>query len=379
MRTAKKIRPIPAYNFALSSLFEQAVQNSARPMCIVDKDGKYLWGNPKWVDLLGTFCPISKDYTDQAGTYEEIEIKRGELPKLTLEVCVEDIGEGKRFITARDVGERVAVSQNQVGKHLEIQHLYQELERKNAELVTTQQLLVQSGKMAALGELSAGIAHELNQPLQAVKGYGQELTHILSKWDNALEALEARTYTKEIVQAADKMSAIIQHLRVFTRKSGESMEWVDPHAPISDAFKMLDRQLTQAGIAVEKNYDTRAGKVYANALQLEQVFINLATNARDAIVETKRGFGKITIETHGSKDFVEIKFCDDGAGMSPATQKKIFNPFFTTKEVGKGMGLGMSLSYGMLSKIHGSIVVKSEIGKGTEFSIKIPKDFRTLA
>jgi signal transduction histidine kinase len=116
--------------------------------------------------------------------------------------------------------------------------------------------------------------------------------------------------------------------------------------------------------------------VYANPLQLEQVFINLATNARDAIEATGRGKGVIRIETRRQGKLIEIRFSDDGTGMSERVKEKAFNPFFTTKEVGQGMGLGLSLSYGMVSKLHGTIVVESEIGKGTTFVIRIPQDWR---
>ena len=120
-------------------------------------------------------------------------------------------------------------------------------------------------------------------------------------------------------------------------------------------------------------------KVYANPLQLEQVFINLATNARDAIEATGRGTGSIAIKTRLDGNFVEVSFKDDGCGMNDLTKTKAFNPFFTTKEVGKGMGIGLSLSYGILNKIQASIVVQSELGKGTEFVIRVPVDFRNLA
>ena len=113
-------------------------------------------------------------------------------------------------------------------------------------------------------------------------------------------------------------------------------------------------------------------------MQLEQVFINLATNARDAIEATSRGSGKVSISTTHSAGFIEVYFRDDGIGMNDRTKAKMFNPFFTTKEVGKGMGLGLSLSYGILSKLHGSIVVETELGKGTAFLIKIPCDFREM-
>jgi signal transduction histidine kinase len=141
---------------------------------------------------------------------------------------------------------------------------------------------------------------------------------------------------------------------------------------------MLSRQFAARGIQVERNFGQNLPKVYSNPLQLEQVFINLATNARDAIESTGRGSGKVSIVTRQVGKFIEVSFRDDGVGMNERTKSKMFNPFFTTKEVGKGMGLGLSLSYGILSKLQGSIVVETELGKGTAFLIKIPCDFREI-
>jgi two-component system NtrC family sensor kinase len=154
----------------------------------------------------------------------------------------------------------------------------------------------------------------------------------------------------------------------------------DIHAVIEESLKMLGRQFASRGISVERNFAADGlPKVYAIPLQLEQVFINLATNARDAIEAAGRGKGVVTISTRRAGKFVEVTFKDDGCGMNERTKAKAFNPFFTTKEVGKGMGLGLSLSFGILSKIQGSIMVESELGKGAAFTVRIPTDFRELA
>ena len=112
---------------------------------------------------------------------------------------------------------------------------------------------------------------------------------------------------------------------------------------------------------------------------MEQVLINLSSNAKDAIQASRHHSGKIEITTRKKSGWIEIIFKDNGLGMDQKTQSKIFNPFFTTKEVGKGMGLGLSLSYGILQKFHASISVKSELGKGTEFCIRVPIDFREIS
>lgn len=174
------------------------------------------------------------------------------------------------------------------------------------------------------------------------------------------------------------MSSIIRYLRTFTRKSTEGYDWVDLHGIIHEALQMLHRQLESRGIEVRRFFSEDLPKVYANPVQIEQVFINLATNARDSIEATARGAGSIEIHTRQSGKFVEVLFRDDGVGMDERTKSKAFNPFFTTKEVGSGMGLGLSLSYGILNKLHGSILVESELGRGAEFIVRIPIDYREL-
>ncbi|MBL7715161.1 MAG: PAS domain S-box protein [Bdellovibrionales bacterium] len=326
--------------------------------------------------------PISLDCFQVSGTFEDIAILRkdGYVRLVELSVrLVEASGKGLAIVLLRDVSEKKRMERELITKHAELRNAYFQLEKKNAELQSMQETLVQAGKMAALGELAAGIAHELNQPLQGIRGYAQELQAILPPSKNTGNA-EVQSFLGEITSNVDKMASIIDYLRTFVRKSTEDFEWVDVHGAIDEALKMLARQFQVRGIKVERHYSGHLPKIYANPLQLEQVFINLATNARDAIEASGRGWGKITIGTKVLPNgFVEVDFHDDGVGMNEKTKAKAFNPFFTTKEVGKGMGLGLSLSYGMISKLHGSIVVESEVGKGATFLVRLPKDFRELA
>lgn len=330
--------------------------------------------------------PIGRQMLLTPGTYEDVCVLRKDGYFKFVDFIVRKVSNGETLSTLtlfRDVTEKKRMERELITKHQELLEAYKALERNNAELKSMQETLVQAGKMAALGELSAGIAHELNQPLQGIRGYAQELQDVALP---ALEQLKNEDLSssvsgslKDIISSVDKMAGIIGYFRTFVRKSTENFEFTQVQAAIDEAMKMLGRQLTARGIVVHKEFQSNLPEVYANPLQLEQVFINLATNARDAIESTGRGKGNIWIKTEGGEDFVKVSFRDDGAGMNEKTKSKVFNPFFTTKEVGKGMGLGMSLSYGILSKLQASIVVESELGKGAEFVIKIPKDYRELA
>ena len=328
--------------------------------------------------------PISLEIFSTPGRYEDLAIARkdGYIRYVDLSIRVLS-GNGPALSIAlfRDVTEKKSMERELITKHTELRNAYIQLEKKNAELHAMQETLVQSGKMAALGELAAGIAHELNQPLQGSRGYAQEI-QALSGDGIAQTPAESplrggfELSLREIVSNVDKMAAIIDYLRTFTRKSTEKHEMTDVHHAIDEALKMLGRQFAVRGIEVERNYAKDLPKVYANPISLEQVFINLASNARDAIEAGGKGKGRITIYTKKSGPFVEILFRDDGPGMTERTKQKLFNPFFTTKEVGKGMGLGLSLSFGILNKLHGSIMVESELGRGAAFVVRLPQDFR---
>jgi PAS domain S-box-containing protein len=336
--------------------------------------------------------PLERSIVESEGTHEDVAIERKDGYPRVVDLSVRVVkgaGDGGDFsvVMFRDVTEKKRMERELITKHSELRNAFVELEKKNSELKATQETLVQAGKMAALGELAAGIAHELNQPLMAIRGYAQELDHSLP--ENVRTAVaqtlglptlagEISLGLKEIVSGADKMAKIISHLRTFTRRSTEDFEMVDVRLPVEEALKMVSRQLNSRGIEVVRDFGAEPLEVYANPLQLEQVFINLTTNARDAIEATGRGRGTITIGIATDGPFVEIRFRDDGIGMGEKTATKAFNPFFTTKEVGKGMGLGLSLSYGILSKVHGSVRIESEEGRGTTFIIRLPKDFREL-
>ncbi len=335
-------------------------------------------GDPKGGEAPATAQqkPLETRFFENEGTYDDVAILRKDGYVRFVDMSVRVIND-LSIVIFRDVTEKKRMERELITKHTELRDAYHQLERKTAEMASMQETLVQSGKMAALGELAAGIAHELNQPLLGIRGYAQELGDTLQGLDET-----SRASLKEIMSNADKMAGIIKYLREFTRKSTENFEHADVHHAIEEALKMLKRQFESRGIRVERDFAPASQgllRAYANPLQLEQVFINLATNARDAIEATGRGSGTVRISTRASKGFVEIRFKDDGCGMSERTKSKVFNPFFTTKEVGKGMGLGMSLSYGILSKLQGSIVVESELGKGAEFVVRIPVDFRELA
>ncbi len=328
---------------------------------------------------------FSRDMLSHSGFYEDMALLRkdGYLAFATLSVktisAARTGGQNVAFCILHDMGAKKSMERDLLAKHMELKNAYEELERAHIELKSAQEALVQAGKLAALGELAAGVAHELNQPLTGLMGFGQELERLLKEKFPDPTAVD---FAHEMTKNALRMKKIIQQLREFTRKSVEDFESVEIQSVITDSLRLLEQQFKSRGIEVAITAENELPRVYCNPFQLEQVFINLATNARDAIETTGRGFGKIEIEIKrkpgDAKRFLEVGFRDDGAGMESEAKSKAFEPFYTTKEVGKGTGLGLSVSYGILSKIHGTMMIESAPGKGASFLLTLPVDYRTL-
>jgi len=238
--------------------------------------------------------------------------------------------------------------------------------------------LIQASKMATLGEMSAGVAHELNQPLNAIR-IGSDLLKKMVDRGQRLEPDLAGKVSREISDQVERAANIINHLREFGRKSeSDELEKVNINKPIRDVFTVLGQQLKLRQIKVNLDLDENLPPVYGVSNRLEQVFINLVMNARDAIEEMlekgyeKKREGLLTIRTYQEKGRVVAVVRDNGSGMPERVKEKVFEPFFTTKDLGRGTGLGLSISYGIIKDYEGTIEVESMPGSGTIFKISFP-------
>ena len=240
-----------------------------------------------------------------------------------------------------------------------------------------EQQLIQASKMATLGEMASGVAHELNQPLAVIKTAGSILMKKLRQ--SALPVDETLLNVSIKIDAnVDRAANIIDHMRQFARKYDTRLEPTQINQVIEKAFEMFDQQFTVRGIETDWSLDPRLPVIMAEPNRLEQVFVNLFINARDALegkgrlhVEVKND-KRVRIVTRLEKAAVHVEICDTGVGIPPAIAQKIFEPFFTTKEVGKGTGLGLSISYGIVSELGGEIFVKPGPGGGACFVIRFP-------
>jgi C4-dicarboxylate-specific signal transduction histidine kinase len=244
----------------------------------------------------------------------------------------------------------------------------QEMERREHELRDKQEQLVQAGKLATLGELTTGVAHELNNPLNNIGLYvGNVIDRIRLGADDAEPLVSDLEKAMEQVR---KATEIISHLRTFGRAARVSIEQVDVDDVIERSLLLVHEQLRLRGIEVEHELCPDELLVVANPIQLEQVFINLLTNARDALADSKRKTIRIASSRDGEK--IRIAFSDTGPGIPLELQQRIFDPFFTTKEVGTGTGLGLSITYSILKEYGGEISVDSQPGKGAMFLVELP-------
>ena len=245
-----------------------------------------------------------------------------------------------------------------------------------ARLLAEQQL-IQASKMATLGEMATGMAHELNQPLSVIKTACGFLKRKVIR-DEPIERDIMRTMSQEIDSHVDRASKIINHMREFGRKSEVSKEKTQINQVLIKSLDFFQQQLKLREIEVVLDLDSNLPFIWADANRLEQVFINLLINARDAIErkweearpeeETKR----IILRTSMEEGMVSASITDNGTGIPDAILDKLFEPFFTTKKAGKGTGLGLSISYGIVSDYDGTINVKTEEGKGSSFIVRFP-------
>jgi histidine kinase len=241
----------------------------------------------------------------------------------------------------------------------------------------TEQQLIQAGKMATLGEMATGVAHELNQPLSVIKTASRFFMKKIRNKEKIKDDI-LLTMSEEIDTYVDRATKIINHMRQFGRKSDVTLEKVQVNLTMEKALQILGQQLKVRGIEVVREFEQDLPPVMADPDRLEQVFINLLINARDAIDERwqdqphQSGDKKITLKTTSNAETVTAEVHDTGTGIPAPILDRIFEPFFTTKKVGQGTGLGLSISYGIIQDCNGSIQAVSRKDEGTGFIIKFP-------
>jgi len=255
----------------------------------------------------------------------------------------------------------VAISR-QLATTIEKVRLYEETCRAYEDLRKTQEQLLQSEKMSAVGQLIAGVAHELNNPLTAILGYAQLLE---------TEGLNPRAqdYVSKLFKQAQRTHRVVQNLLSFARQRTPQRDEVDIRKILDETLALRDYDLKINNIHVERDVTSEPAMVVADPHQIEQVFLNVINNAVDAILETGRS-GKLKIRVSCADGHVCTQFTDDGAGIKDP--KRIFDPFYTTKSVGKGTGLGLSICYGIVKEHGGDITANNAPEGGACIEVRLP-------
>ena len=242
----------------------------------------------------------------------------------------------------------------------------------------TEQQLIQASKMATLGEMATGVAHELNQPLSVIKTASRFFMKKIKRGQKIADDV-LLTMAEEIDSYVDRATKIISHMRQFGRPSDITLEKVQVNETLKKALEILGQQLKVRGIELIWDLEPDLPLILADADRLEQVFINLLINARDAIDELwqsqphQKGEKQITLKTQSNSQEITVTVSDTGPGIPDSILDRIFEPFFTTKKVGQGTGLGLSISYGIVRDLKGSIRAFSRTDKGASFVIKFPR------
>ncbi len=244
------------------------------------------------------------------------------------------------------------------------------------ESVEKEAKLIQVSKMTTLGEMSAGIAHELNQPLNTIK-MGNEFLKMMIEQGKKIPERDLFQVVSEVSDQVDRTTQIINRLREFSRKADFTKEKIDVNRSIRGVLDIIGKQLSLQNIQVKLDLDETLPSILAHNNRLQQVIFNLVTNARDAINQKHEARAKpsdrvISIRSFREDDRVVVTVSDTGIGIPEHTRDRIFEAFFTTKEMGEGMGLGLSISYEIVRDYGGDIHVESEEGSGTTFKLTFP-------
>jgi histidine kinase len=235
--------------------------------------------------------------------------------------------------------------------------------------------LIQASKLKSLGEMSAGMAHELNQPLNAIK-MGSDFLAMVVEDGIDLSKEHLHQLVTEVSSQVDRAADIINAMRAFGRKADYSTEKININKPVRGVYSIAGKQFELDGITIRLELSEDIPPVLAHENRLQQVFLNLVANARDAIKEKgeKEGLtnGLITIRTYQEDGRVIAEVSDNGTGVRESVRNKIFEPFFTTKETTLDMGLGLAITYRIVKDYGGDIEVRSEEGEGATFLLGFP-------
>jgi signal transduction histidine kinase len=265
-------------------------------------------------------------------------------------------------LSPEDAEQVLRIVASQVAVAAENARLYEGLQRQMEELRNTEAQLVQSAKLAAIGELAANVAHEINNPMTSILGYATLL------YEETPDSSPRKETLKLIQNESLRIREIVRALLDFSRQRDFAKEMVDIRQAVKDTLALIQRHAVLSNCKIVEQYGDKLPLVEIDAPQCKQVFLNLVTNALDAMPHG----GTLTVTVAQRDETIRIEFADTGTGIPEANLARIFEPFFTTKPAVKGTGLGLSVSLGIVQAHGGAIEVASEPGKGSRFTVVLP-------
>lgn len=330
--------------------------------------------------------PNTPDFSSSAGAHaEEISLNGMQTlfatsemtnPKWVLVIRQEPQEEMAPLFRAQHTGALVLICGIVIiatGTVLTTRSTTNELVRVEREKAASDDLLVQSNKMAALGKMAAGIAHEINNPLQIIGDQAGWIYDLLDKRDAAknTDFEELGRCVRRIERQVERSKTIIHRLLRFGRRMEPTQEMVDINQTVAETISFLENEARFREIQIQTDYAENLPRVTTDMTQLQQVFLNVLNNAIDAVGKNGRVDMKTSYKSEAPRKIL-IEISDNGPGIPKEMLGKIFDPFFTTKSTEGGTGLGLSISYSIMEKLGGRIAVHSEEGKGTTFTISVP-------
>jgi PAS domain S-box-containing protein len=255
----------------------------------------------------------------------------------------------------------IAPRLNVQGKVIGFRGIFNDVTEREA----IEQQVLMTSKLASIGELASGVAHELNNPLTSVMGYAQLLI------DSKNVPPEVKSDLNKVYQESQRAAKVVRNLLSFARRRKPEKSYFDVNELVQKTLDLRSYELKTSNIRVCVNLEPDLPEIKADYYQIQQVILNILINAEQALTEVERR-GKITVTTSAVEDCIRISIADNGSGIPKQNISRIFDPFFTTKEVGKGTGLGLSVCHGIMTAHHGNVYVESEEGKGAAFIIDLP-------
>ncbi|MEE8471359.1 MAG: PAS domain S-box protein, partial [Dehalococcoidia bacterium] len=350
-------------------LKEKAIENSVSAIAMSDMEGRITYLNQACMKFWGEACKeelLGKPYW--------FLLKSDDVVKdIATAMFENDAWEGE-LIAARKNGEEVLVQvsagmvRDEHGNPIQTISSFldiTELKRLEEEKQRMEEQLQIAGRLAAVGELAAGVAHELNNPLAAVQAFAQ----FLSSRKDLDESM--RSDVETIYREAQRASRITANLLSFARRHEPEKRFISINEVVQKSLELHAYSMKVNNLEVITELAPELPNTMADFYQIQQVFVNIITNAEQAMTEA-HGKGKLVVKTQTTGEVIQIAFADDGPGIPEEDLKRIFDPFYTTKDVGRGTGLGLSICFGLVEQHSGRIFARSKLGEGTTFFVEIP-------